>query len=284
MPHRPFRNPKYQHVVINFGNGGLPPRTTDGRAAFRVLGGFASPAQARAHCTRRLGAHAQKAFTAVIETHKWYVIPHSVERISTAEAHLKDLLSWHQESIETRQQFKNRIAAERELLREPQGETKNVISPPPPETPVSSPTIDPEPAPAMDVNQEPSCLEEPLTDSMTIRGQHLAIISILQDKGTDGFDEPAVCVWGFAADQQEAEKMMKCVIGHEIRDHDLILVEMYEWVAPHVVNSNEIRTTYRNSEENNILQGLFDSRQNNDPRLRTAQGITITATDIHSDE
>lgn len=299
MPHRPFRNPKYQHVAINFGNGALPPRTTDGRAAFRVLGGFPSSAQARAHCARRLGVHAKEAFTAVVETHTWYVVPHSVERIPTAGPHLQDLLRWHDESVESRRAFRDRIAAEKEALQqeqkpeeeepelEPQGETKSSSSRRrmPPQTPACSPNIGPAAEAPADV--EPSSLEEPFTDSMVVRGQHLAIVSILHDRpNSEGHDEPAVCVWGFAADQDEAEKMMRSVIGHEVRDHDLIVVEMYEWIAPHVVTkrSNEIRTTYRNAEEDKIMQGLFNSRQNHDPRLRSARGITITETDVRLDE
>lgn len=299
MPHRPFRNPKYQHVVINFGNQALPPRTTDGRAAFRVLGGFPSPAQARAHCARRLGVHAKEAFTAVVETHKWYVVPHSVERIPTAAPHLEDLLRWHEESMESRQAFQERIAAEREALEQRQqqeeeenddgeeegGETKT-RSIEPPQTPVCSPNM--EPAASVPVDVEPSSLEEPFTDSMVVRGQHLAIVSFLHDRpNPEGYDEPAVCVWGFAADQDEAEKMMRCVIGYEIKNHDLVAVEMYEWIAPHVASkrSNEIRTTYRNAEENNIMQGLFNSRQHShDPRLRSARAITITPTAVHLDE
>ena len=263
MPHKLFRDPKHAYCVVNFANAHLPPRTRSGQAAFRILGAFESEALARRHCARRLGVHAQAAVTAVCNLHDWYVIPESADRIGDAPAQLEKLQAAHAErQLASTDAFNRR----REQDRDDDDEKKEEEAETEPAEQEPEPTDDEEDS-GGDGNSDGdvSELEMPLPESLVLRNQHLAIVSILLEDDARVRDEPAICIWGFAKDQQEAEEFMRCVVGFHVKSYDLHCVDMYEWIYPATLRQKDVMNrlvpvTYRNAEEDRIMRQLRESR------------------------
>lgn len=86
-----------------------------------------------------------------------------------------------------------------------------------------------------------------------VRNQRFAVVSVVQDYEGDG-EEPGFIVWAAFDSEEEALRYNKCVAAKELKDHDLAIVSMYEWVYPHLMNSNSVEQMYRNEELNNIMR------------------------------
>jgi len=92
-----------------------------------------------------------------------------------------------------------------------------------------------------------------------LRGQTYAVVSVVADYETktheDPFGEqPGVIVWAAFDTEEEALKYNKNVAAKKLRDHDLAIVSMYEWLYPHMMNSDRVNQLYRNEELNNIMK------------------------------
>lgn len=92
-----------------------------------------------------------------------------------------------------------------------------------------------------------------------LRGQTYAVVSVVADYETktreDPFgEEPGVIVWAAFDTEEEALKYNKNVAAKKLRDHDLAIVSMYEWLYPHMMNSDRVNQLYRNEELNNIMK------------------------------
>lgn len=86
-----------------------------------------------------------------------------------------------------------------------------------------------------------------------VRNQRFAVVSVVHDYESDG-EEPGFIVWAAFDSEDEALRYNKCVAAKELKDHDLAIVSMYEWVYPHLMNSNSVEQMYRNEELNNIMR------------------------------
>ncbi len=92
-----------------------------------------------------------------------------------------------------------------------------------------------------------------------VRNQRYASLSVVRDyetaeEGDPVGDEPGVIVWAAFDTEEEALKYNKVVASKELRDHDLAVVSMYEWIYPHVMGSDKVDQLYRNEELNNIMK------------------------------
>ena len=92
-----------------------------------------------------------------------------------------------------------------------------------------------------------------------VRNQRYAVLSVVRDyetaaEGDPTGDEPGVIVWAAFDSEEEAVKYNKAVASKELRDHDLAIVSMYEWLYPHMMNSDKVDQLYRNEELNNIMK------------------------------
>lgn len=92
-----------------------------------------------------------------------------------------------------------------------------------------------------------------------VRNQRYAVVSVVCDyetavEGDPMGDEPGVIVWAAFESEEEALKYNKVVASKELRDHDLAIVSMYEWLYPHMMASDKVEQMYRNEELNNIMK------------------------------
>lgn len=92
-----------------------------------------------------------------------------------------------------------------------------------------------------------------------VRNQKYAVISVVKDyetarEGDPTGDEPGVIVWAAFDSEEEALKYNKAVASKEMRDHDIAIVSMYEWLYPHMMGSDKVDQMYRNEELNNIMK------------------------------
>lgn len=90
---------------------------------------------------------------------------------------------------------------------------------------------------------------------LEIRNQKYAVVSVVKDyEITDTCDEPGVIVWAAFDTEEEAIKYNKNIASKKLRDHDLAIVSMYEWLHPHMMGSDKVHQLYRNEELNNIME------------------------------
>jgi hypothetical protein len=92
-----------------------------------------------------------------------------------------------------------------------------------------------------------------------VRNQRYAVVSVVNDYETCTAEnplgsEPGVIVWAAFETEAEALKYNKCVASKKLRDHDLAIVSMYEWLFPHMMQSDSVEQLYRNEELNNIMK------------------------------
>ncbi len=94
---------------------------------------------------------------------------------------------------------------------------------------------------------------------LEVRNQRYAVVSVVNDyeTGTDANpvgEEPGVIVWAAFDTEAEALRYNKCVASKKVRDHDLAIVSMYEWLYPHMMSSDRVEQLYRNEELNRIMR------------------------------
>jgi hypothetical protein len=99
----------------------------------------------------------------------------------------------------------------------------------------------------------------PVSRMVEVRNQRYAVVSVVNDYETSTEEnplgnEPGVIVWAAFETEAEALKYNKCVASKKLRDHDLAIVSMYEWLFPHMMNSDSVEQLYRNEELNNIMK------------------------------
>jgi len=123
-----------------------------------------------------------------------------------------------------------------------------------------------------------------------IRNQRYAVVSVLTDYETASDDlplgnEPAVIVWAAFESEAEALQYNKCVAAKYVHDHDLAIVNMYEWLYPHMMLSDEVDQLYRNEELNNIMR----TQRTASKKVKTfeqecdTEGITVPSHAIEPD-
>ena len=61
-----------------------------------------------------------------------------------------------------------------------------------------------------------------------IRNQQFAAVSIMEDEDTQR-DEPAVCVYGAFATEEDCQRYIRTTASAVVHEHDLLCLQMYEW-------------------------------------------------------
>jgi hypothetical protein len=123
-----------------------------------------------------------------------------------------------------------------------------------------------------------------------VRNQRYAVVSVVKDyetaqNGDPVGDEPGVIVWAAFDSEEEALKYNKAIASKKLRDHDLAIVSMYEWLYPHMMNSDKVDQLYRNEELNNIMKHArtASTRVSEFEEMCDREGIECPALDIEPD-
>lgn len=98
-----------------------------------------------------------------------------------------------------------------------------------------------------------------LSRLVEVRNQRYAVVSVVTDYDTCSVSnpmgsEPGVIVWAAFDTEAEALRYNKCIASKKVRDHDLAIVTMYEWLYPHMMSSDGVEQLYRNTELDAIMR------------------------------
>jgi hypothetical protein len=117
-----------------------------------------------------------------------------------------------------------------------------------------------------------------------VRNQRYAVISVLHDYEGEGV-EPGFIVWGAFDSEEDALKYNKCVAAKQLKEHDLAIVAMYEWIYPHLINSDQVEQLYRNQELHNIMKNrrLTAKRVSDFQRECADKGLNMPVTEVDAD-
>lgn len=117
-----------------------------------------------------------------------------------------------------------------------------------------------------------------------VRNQRFAVVSVVHDYEGNG-EEPGFIVWAAFDSEDEALRYNKCVAAKELKDHDLAIVSMYEWVYPHLMNSNSVEQMYRNEELNNIMRNarMSAKRVNDFQRECSEKNVEMPCIEVTAD-
>ena len=123
-----------------------------------------------------------------------------------------------------------------------------------------------------------------------VRNQKYAVISVVNDyetgQGSNPMgEEPGIIVWAAFDTEEEAVKYNKVVASKQMRDHDLAIVSMYEWLYPHMMNSDKVDQLYRNEELNNIMKQarISSTRVKEFEEMCEREGIECPSTEVEPD-
>ena len=116
----------------------------------------------------------------------------------------------------------------------------------------------------LDTELEVGVTVPPLVREADVRNQKYAVVSVMPDYeailARSPLLEPGVCVWGAFDTESEALIYSKKVVAKQLREHDIAIVTMYEWVYPHLITSDKVPQLYRNAELNHIMKHARTSR------------------------
>jgi hypothetical protein len=117
-----------------------------------------------------------------------------------------------------------------------------------------------------------------------VRNQRYAVISVVYDYEGEGA-EPGFILWGAFDSEEDALKYNKCIAAKQLKDHDLAIVNMYEWVYPHLMTSDRVEQLYRNQELHNIMKNARLSKQHveNFQRECADKGLEMPVTELEPD-
>ena len=123
-----------------------------------------------------------------------------------------------------------------------------------------------------------------------VRNQRYAVVSVVRDSETasDGDpvgSEPGVIVWAAFDTEEEAIRYNRAVASKHMKDHDLAVVTMYEWLYPHMMNSDMVNQLYRNEELDNIMKQARTSstRVKEFEEMCEKDGIPCPVTEVEPD-
>lgn len=256
--------------------------------AFRLLGLFPSTDEAIAHGKRVAATDIMSPCALrVCSTHAWYTIP--TDMFTDIAPHLAKVnrnLEIHKKVLKHNAAEFVRHKAEltaREGVEETKGDgeeeaeaTKPAVvarEPVKEEEDIDFTRLSREGMPIEDDDQtwQTRCAElgrgihsQSLSRDAEVRNQRFAVVSIMEDyeqllAGRDEV-EPGVCVWAAFETESEALLYSKKVAARELKEHDLAVVAMYEWVYPHLKSADAVPQLYRNVELNNIMKHARTSR------------------------
>ena len=100
----------------------------------------------------------------------------------------------------------------------------------------------------------------PVGREAEVRSQKFASVSVLYDYEGEGA-EPAIVVYAAFDTEAEALKYNKKVVAKEVKDHDVAVVSLYEWLYPHLMVSDKVEQLYRNDVLNRIMKHTRTSAQ-----------------------
>lgn len=87
-----------------------------------------------------------------------------------------------------------------------------------------------------------------------VRDQNVVVISFVADN-TQALPEPLVCVWGAFNTETEADVYVRNTCGETVKDHDLYVCALYEWLHPQNIDVSKLRNElFRSKELTSVIQ------------------------------
>lgn len=124
----------------------------------------------------------------------------------------------------------------------------------------------------------------PVGREAEVRNQKYASISVLHDYEGNGA-EPAIIVYAAFDSEAEALKYNKKVASKEVQDHDLAIVNLYEWIFPHLMTSDKVQQLYRNDVLDKLMKHARTTNQtvSNFERECVSKGVDIPSMEVLPD-
>ena len=181
------------------------------RAAFRLLGAFASAEEARRHAAEALPADCDLLLAGL-----GAAFALTRDRDADQQRHLQALLSVHQRRLKDHErEFQENVSEQRT------GEASGGAA--------AGPGGDPAEACG-------EAVEEPqrIARSGEVRLQNFAVLSVLHDHDEphEELQEPAVVVWGVYDTENEAKEAIRARHALSVKDLHLEVCALYEWLHP----------------------------------------------------
>ncbi len=132
-------------------------------------------------------------------------------------------------------------------------------------------------------NSTPVCKAPRLAE---VRNQNWISFMMVHDY-QDG-TEPGICVLGAFDTEENAHKYNKYVAAQKIDEHELHTHAMYEWIYPHLIESetfNNVEQLYRNDEQDRIMRTMRKQRQDvaNFEKHFEQRGMNIPTIEVEQD-
>jgi hypothetical protein len=248
-------------VLLNFAHQECSPKSE--RAAFRILGVFGSPEEARVHASK-LGT---EATIHLLNLKTWTPIMIK-EDAPEALSHMQQLGEEHRQRLQAHaDEFAQNVSSRQT------GSTtqtpKSVESHCTLETALASPV-------------------SPVPRDAEVRLQRFAVVSIISDLKQQNADQqqPCVLIWDAVDTEEEARAMIKNSIGHEVSDVHLDVVAMYEWLFPTAVDLSHVTEEYRDEKLNDIMSHRKDEHKRvaDFKRLCEKQGKEVPVISLGGEE
>ena len=223
------------HILLNIAHHHQNPKAE--AAAFRLLGFFESPEKAQQHAA--LHWQASDVNVHLLPLKKWTpIMKNAACPPEEAWAHLESL--W--KVLRQRDQEHLEEFLENKNLQRTGKVSRPLLA--------SSPTLS---------SSETSEHVLPVPRASEVRGQNFAIISILDDFGEEDKlqRQPAFIVWGVYETEEKAREVAVEELGKTVRDVNLDVVVMYEWLTPAFLNKDEVVEKFRNDD----LTALVEHRK-----------------------
>lgn len=234
-----FYDVSQSFVVVQLANQQIFPKAS--QPAFRILGAFPSNEKALKHANR---VNEKTMCTTIItKLHDFFAILNNYDHanVDYQKQHVAALLQRDKdaeeeafERFEQRKKGQNAVAeesAKTTTMTETDGERKSEQK-----------------------SEEKSGNVADIFNDLVIPNQQFAVVSFLEHEV-----EPCVKIYGLCPTITDSEKFSQHVVAHKVKDHDIVTVDMYQWIYPRLYfcTNHRNKMTYRNKIQNDIMQGEF---------------------------
>lgn len=234
--------------VFSISHESIPPRSRDATdPGVRIYGAF--PTQDLAiEFAHELATKDNEISVLTAPMREWNVMSSSVEMLQNTEA-VSDIKRQILETHETRlQRNKDEFEAKRAQIEtndkesvrgrgSEEGKQKKKYS-------------------IKEMDDECKLYKKRFDRSCEIRNQNFAVVSFLSDNLNDDGDRkhPLFCVWKCFDTEQKASEWIVNVGGNHVKDYDMDIVCLYEWLHPQYIQTSSFdKIQYRNAEQDKIM-------------------------------
>lgn len=233
------------YVLFNVAHHGQSPKCD--KACIRILGLFNSPGEASQHA-KSLGVSDCNMYLS--ETGKKILLCKNAERQLSSDYTMSKIDDITRRYLLTRdlltQEYKQNVQTRK------MGQTGLSVLPKVESTPLTPP-------------ENPVSVRE-IGITGSIRNQLYAVISVLLDNtahlSDDKVQEPIVIVWRSFQTETDAQDYIATRGSIHVRDMNLYIVEMYNWLSPGDADKSDIPSKYRDSQLDALMQyGMHGGKQ-----------------------